>query len=292
MPTIQFTLSKTEGKHFAKANGGNAFYVGTETVYKGQHGLFNLKISDGPVYKAEDYVQQFGHWAWFLLPTAKCESNGSFHCLNTYDRAAFTFTFMQFAAHVPNGDFVQWFRALLQLPEAKDYFPFLELRNNRIFYVRNNEANQLEKDGPGGTAELMKYLNNDIKNIDSQEIITAARFVHWAQNSAAHRQLQVATAVKLFKGNMHDHSRRFNLDGMPDYICHVICDIFHQGRAKYNLVSEILSNNSQTNAYNKLLNIGAANYADRIRVLKATHKLLRDTGKFGKVYNAASGEFS
>lgn len=291
MPTIQFTLSKLEGKHFAKANGGNNFYVGSETVYKGQHGLFNTKTADGPVYKPEDYGNEFGHWAWFINPTARCESKGSFHCLNTYDRAAFTFTFMQFAAHVPNGDFVQWFRALLQLPEAKDYFPFLELRNNRIFYVRNNEARQLEKDGNGGTAELMKYLNSDINNIDDQELIVAARFVHWAQNSAAHRKLQVSTAVQLIKANMHDHSRRFNLDGWPDYICSVICDIFHQGRAKYSLVSEILQKNNRETAYTKLMNIGAEAYADRIKTLKAEHKLLRDTGRFGKLYHAANGEF-
>lgn len=291
MPTLQFTISKQQAHYYA-TTADRKFYIGSETLYQGNHGLFNYRIQDGPVYRPEDYAENQQHWAWFIYPTAMCESKGSFHCLNTYDRAAFTFTFMQFAAHVPNGDFVIFLRKLLQLPEAKEYFPFLELKNNRIWYARSNQSSPLEKDGENGTAALMKYLNGDSKNIDDQELITAARFVHWAQNSEAHRQLQVETAIGLFKTKMKEHAIRFNLDGWPDYICQTICDIFHQGRAKYSLIHPILSSSSNHETiYNQLVNIGSGPYNERVKTLKTVHKQLRNTGKFNKIYEQDSGTF-
>ncbi len=289
MPTIQFSISNTLGKYFA-TTGGHTFYIASETVYQGRHGLFNTKAADGPVYKPQDYQVQYPYWASFIYPTAMCESKGSFHCLNSYDRAAFTFSFMQFAAHVPNGDFVHYLRDLLKLSTAKDYFPFLELRENRIWYVNGNTQSQLETND--STAALMKYLNADSQSIDHQEQITAARFVHWAQNSDAHRALQVKLAIELFKTNMRQHATRFNLDGWPDYICLVICDILHQGRAKYALIHNMLGSaaNKET-VYNNLVNIGASQYADRIKTLKLEIKKLRDSGVFGKKYNQALGAF-
>ena len=96
----------------------------------------------------------------------------------------------------------------------------------------------------------------------------------------------------LFQENMKEHSLRFNLDGWPDYICQVICDIFHQGRAKYQLVREILASSSnRETVYQKLLNVGGGAYEDRIKTLKAEHKRLRDGGTFGKVYDAGNGVF-
>ena len=47
-----------------------------------------------------------------MHPTAIAEG-ALFHTLNTYDRAQFTFSFLQFAAHVLDGDFVAHLRALL-----------------------------------------------------------------------------------------------------------------------------------------------------------------------------------
>src|SRR5690606_2769981 len=170
-------------------------------------------------YNPEEYEQQYGHWAWFIYPTVQCESKGSFHCLNTYDRAAFTFTMMQFAAHVPNGDFVIYLRKLLQLPDAPAYFPYLELRNGRIWYHRYGNSSQLENDNENGTVALMKYLNPNSRSIDNQELITAARFVHWAQNSKPHQDLQVRVAIDLIKTKMKKFDQRFKLNNYPDYIC-------------------------------------------------------------------------
>ena len=290
MATIQFVFSQQSGRHYATPSVGTRFYVGAEVTYQGRHGLTNLRVADGPVYRPEDYVAEYGHWAWMLYPTAQCESLGSFHCLNTYDRAAFTFTFLQFAAHVPDGDFVRLLRALLALPEARDYFPFLELRQGRIWYVRSRQATQLESSS--STAGLMRYLNADQHEVDGQELISAARMVHWAQQSGAHRAMQVSTGIALFQEKLREHAVRFNLDGWPDYICHAICDIFHQGRARYKAVHDILGSTGNKEAiYQKLLNVGGTLYAGRIKTLKAVHKKLRDSGVFGKKYNLASGDF-
>jgi hypothetical protein len=291
MPTIQFVFSNQLSKQFATADGGPRFYIGSDVVYQGNHGLSNLQLVKGQVYAPASYEAPFGFWADFIYPTAMCESKGSFHCLNTYDRAAFTFTFMQFAAHVPNGDFVTYLRRLLALPKAKDYFPFLELRNGHVWYDNGTSANQLESDG--STQALMNYLNPDRANLDRQELISAARMVHWSQNDPANRELQVSCAVELFKKNMRQNNIRYNLNGWPDYICQAICDIHHQGRAKVSHITGILTatTNRQT-IYTNLLNVGAGVYAERIRTLKATHKQLMDAGKFGKkVYNSASNDF-
>ncbi len=291
MATIQFVFSNQLNKIFTSANGSEKFYVGSEVVYQGNHGITNLQMVAGQVYDPTNYTAKYSFWADFIYPTAMCESNGLFHCLNTYDRAAFTFTFMQFAAHVPNGDFVKFFKALLQLPNAKSYFPFLELRSGRIWYVNGNTQNQLESDA--STLALMNYLNPDRQNVDNQEKICCARMVHWSQNDAAHKDIQVKVGVDVFKANMVTNNIRYNLDGWPDYICHAICDIHHQGRAKVSFIMDILnSGNSRQTIYQNLLNVGGTVYAERIKTLKATHKKLMDEGRFGKrVYSASSSDF-
>lgn len=290
MATILFTFSKEGRKHFATDDRNEKFLVANEVVYQGNHGLANSQAITGHVYDPAAAEARHGFWSWFIYPTAMCESKGSFHCLNTYDRAAFTFSFMQYAAHVANGDFVKFFRRLLQLPDAKDYFPFLELRDNRIWYKRDASLNQLET--ATSSRELMRYLNPDGANVDTQELVCSARFVHWSQHSQPHRDLQIQTAVEHFKDAMRIYHQRYNLDGWPDKICQVISDIHHQGRAKVVHIVDILraTNNKET-IYRNLLNVGIETYEGRIQTLKAAHKKMINEGRFGKVYNAQSGDF-
>lgn len=112
------------------------FNIGNKTMYEGNFGLFNTSVAAGQIYNPEDYVAKYGFWAYFIYPTAMAESAGSFKCLNTYDRAQFTFSFMQYAAHIPNGDFVKFFRKLLKLPKAADYFPKLVFPITAFFINR------------------------------------------------------------------------------------------------------------------------------------------------------------
>jgi len=124
--------------NYARLNGSTQpkFVIGYRTMYEGNFGLFNTQVTQGLIYNPADYAAGFGFWAYFIHPTAMAESKGSYLCLNTYDRAKFTFSFMQYAAHVPNGDFVIFFRKLLALPNAADYFPRNGTRANRARRVR------------------------------------------------------------------------------------------------------------------------------------------------------------
>jgi hypothetical protein len=291
---INFSFSQSGTSRFAQVIGGGQpkFLVGKETVYQHtKHGLYNLSIPNGLAYKPDDYSGEYGFWAYFIAPTAKAESNNSFVCLNTYDRARFTFSFMQYAAHVPNGDFVKFFRQLLALPNAADYFPKLVLQNNRIFYRQSTGAlTQLESDQ--STENLMNYLNPSLNAIENQELICAARMVHWATNDPQHRRIQVKIAIDHFKENMKRYAQSYNLDGYPDKICQIICDIRHQGRASsQQIINALNSGGNFETAYNRLLQLGQPLYASRINTVRAVIKNLTDAGIFGKKYKFSTNEF-
>lgn len=289
------TLSNGRTVHYAQlANSTNAkFVIGYPTTFDGDKtGLYNLGSSQpNLVYRHEDYSAAFGFWAAFIYPTAMAESKGSFIVLNTYDRAQFTFTFMQFAAHVPNGDFVDFFKKLLALPNGPDYFPRLVLQNNRIHYKNSNKTlKQLEDDD--STQALMDYLNPGRTEIENQELICAARFVHWATNDPKHREIQVQCAIDLYRDNMVNYDKRFNLDGAPAKVCQVICDIRHQGRGKNDRIAAALSTNGDwEKAYANLLTIGESNYKSRIDTLKKTIASLEKAGLFGKKWSREKREF-
>jgi hypothetical protein len=289
------TLSNGRTVHYAQlANSTNAkFVIGYPTTFDGDKtGLYNLGSSQpNLVYRHEDYSAAFGFWAAFIYPTAMAESKGSFIVLNTYDRAQFTFTFMQFAAHVPNGDFVDFFKKLLALPNGPDYFPRLVLQNNRIHYKNSNKTlKQLEDDD--STQALMDYLNPGRTEIENQELICAARFVHWATNDPKHREIQVQCAIDLYRDNMVNYDKRFNLDGAPAKVCQVICDIRHQGRGKNDRIAAALSTNGDwEKAYANLLTIGESNYKSRIDTLKKTIASLEKANLFNKKWSREKKQF-
>ena len=68
--------------------------------------LWNERMADrGFVYAQQKMIAQYsctGDWAFYLQPTISAESNGFFTCLNTYDRARFTFGHVQLGAHTPD----------------------------------------------------------------------------------------------------------------------------------------------------------------------------------------------
>jgi len=266
------------------------FVFGYKTSYEGNNGLFNVNVTEGQVYKPEQFPQ-YGFWSYFIYPTAMAESKGSFKCLNTYDRARFTFSFMQYAAHVPNGDFVVFMKKLLRLPDAKNYFPKLILKDDKIFYQSTNGTlSQLENNL--STQALMDYLNPTLDEIENQELICAARLVHWASNSANHRSLQVETATIHFKNNMKEYHKRFGLDKAPADVCLMICDIRHQGRASNDRIANALNTNGNyQKAFANLCTIGSTNYQSRINTVRNTIKNLQEQGLFSKKYDAKTGEF-
>jgi hypothetical protein len=297
--TYDFSLSSgvlANGRtvHYASLNGTAEprFVVGYRTMYEGNFGLFNTKVTPGLLYNPDDYASGFGFWAYFIYPTAMAESKGSYLCLNTYDRAKFTFSFMQYAAHVPNGDFVKFFRKLLTLPNSVDYFPKLQLKDSHIFYRNsNNTLSQLESDDT--TDPLMDYLNPSLLEIENQELICSARMVHWATNDAEHRRTQVESAIQLFRNNMIEYNQRFGLHGAPAKVCQMICDIRHQGRGKNDRIANALNTNGNYNqAFTNLCTIGSANYSQRIATVRNTINSLLNTGIFNKKYDSSSNSFT
>src|SRR5688572_15287576 len=265
------------------------FVIGYRTLYdQVNFGVYNTSVLQGHAYDPSAFSQQFGFWAHFIYPSVMAESKGSYFCLNTYDRARFTFTFMQYAAHVPNGDFVRYLKRLLALPNALEYFPKLLLQNGRIFYKSaNGVLSQLENDS--STQPLMNYFNPTLNEVETQELICSARLVHWAMNHPRQLKIQVESAIELYKENMADYHNRYGLENVPAKVCQMICDIRHQGRGKNDRIANALNTNGDyEKAFNNLCSIGSANYQSRINTVRTTINSLVNSGIFRKKYKSSN----
>lgn len=284
MKIVEFTLEQGN-KYFGKID-GTRFFIGSRVPFDGGKGLMNIKGTPAQRYNREEFRGTHGFWADFIHPTAMAEG-ALYHTLNTYDSARFTFTFLQYAAHVPNGDFVVYFRKLLGLPLAVEYFHDLRLVNNRICRITDNGTVQLESDT--STEGLMDYLNPSRSEVEDTEVVQSAKFVHWAQNDPLHRQVQIETSIAHFKEKMVGYSDRYDLDGTLDSICLVIADIRHQGRAKSPAIVTALNSSKPLES---LLSIGEQKFADRISTLRKEIKKLTDEGTLGThVYNREQRDF-
>jgi hypothetical protein len=63
---------------------------------------------------------------------------------------------------------------------------------------------------------------------------------------------------------MSESDTRLGLDGKTADICCVVCDIRHQGRAKFAVIQSALNSHDPLSA---LLQIGAGSFSDRIKTL-------------------------
>jgi len=284
MKIVTFSLEQGN-KYFGEID-GTRFFIGSRVSYQGGKGLANSRGDGAQRYDRAKHRAAYGFWADFIHPTAAAEG-GLYHTLNTYDRARFTFTFLQFAAHVPNGDFVLYLRTLLKLPLAAEYFPDLRLEGGRI--VRRTDAGSVALETDASTAGLLDYLNPSRTEVEDTEVIQAARFVHWAQNDPAHRAAQVEVGVKLFRRKMAEYAERYGLDGADDAVCLVVADIRHQGRARS---PEIIAALKSSTPLESLLKIGKSVYPERIAVLRREIDTLVEEGVLGTMkYDASASDF-
>ena len=285
MKIVEFTLEQGN-KYFGKID-GTRFFIGSRVPFDGGKGLMNIKGTPAQRYNREEFRGTHGFWADFIHPTAMVEG-ALYHTLNTYDRALFTFTFLQYAAHVPNGDFVVYFRALLKLPLAVEYFHDLRLVNNRISRI-TDEGTAIPLESDTSTAGLMDYLNPSRREVEDTEVVQAAKFVHWAQNDPLHRQTQIDTGIAHFKEKMVSYANRYDLDGALDSICLVIADIRHQGRARSPAIVTALNSSKPLDA---LLSIGEQKFPERISTLRREIKKLTEEGTLGAhVYSLEQRDF-
>jgi hypothetical protein len=281
------TFRHDRSNYLARVDNGQEFFVGKRVHYLENVGLENEVIVSGHVYKAENFRSEYDFWADFIEPTAICESKSSFECLNTYDRAAFTFGFLQFAAHVPGGDFVLWARSILGLPAAHDWFPDLTMENGKIHKITNQGGDQLE-DNPS-TQGLMDFLNPHRDAIDDSEVINAAKLIAWQNSSPILEESQVRIGIQMFVSNMKLYARKYNLNGSPDYICCVVADILHQGRGSSSQIMDALR---ETDKYGALLQIGPSDFRERCTTLKKEIDDRRTSNVFGRrVYSLSDENF-
>jgi hypothetical protein len=280
-------LSLRDGDYFANVDGGPEFFVGKRVTFQGMKGLKNTRGIAADRYDRTLFNAGVeGLWADFIFPTAVAEG-GLFHTLNTYDRARFTFGFLQYAAHVPNGDFVRYFRDLLKLPAASDYFPDLMVQNDRIFRIKDEGLIQMEDDS--STAGLMDFLNPSSTEVEDTEVIQSAKVIHWVKNDPAHRQLQVDFGKTFFREAMVLYDRTYNLDGVRIDVCLVVADIRHQGRGGSSEIRLALQNSDPVGA---LLKIGASQFPERLKTIKRElSKLMQQPQFASKTYNRGTKEF-
>lgn len=275
---------------------GSDFLVGREVNQPSKkfHGIRNdLPDNDSPVYQASDYRDELDHWANLLEVTGACESGNRFNLVNTYDRAKFTFGFYQLAAHTPRDNLILLFRRLADLPGFASYFPELVVRNGHLHRVDGNgSATDLEQELQAVNGEqqimlFMNYLNPLRVPVDRQEVLQAARLIHWCNGDPKMRRAQVHVAGEILQQKMITrYARKLDLDGRSDLICAIVADIFHQGRSDYATVRAILSSGSPEAA---LLTVNDAKWSGRNRRLA---KAIKDSGQFGnKIYKAATNEF-
>jgi hypothetical protein len=281
-------ISRDNTRFYASVDGEPRFYLGSRVTYGQRRGLMNANNPPGPRYMPEAYEAAHGDWAWYLVPTITCESRGHFTCLNTYDRAAFTFGHIQLAAHTPDDNFAAFFREVLAGPEAPEYFPDLALHAGRI-HRRGADGSLTPLETAAETKALMTYLNPTPAEIDSEEAERAARIVDWCLRYPRIRDLQVEFAVREQRRKLARHARKLPLDGLADKLCLVVLDILHQGRGTYARIRAALA---ADDPFDALLSIGASQYRQRLSTLHAGIRDLEAKERLGhKVYDRAAGEF-
>jgi hypothetical protein len=284
-------IFQSNHKYSAEVDNGPRFEVGKRVTYQGDVGVTNDGSGKGYRYDPMQFPAE-GHWAPFIFPTSKAESDAFMTNVNTYDSARFTFGFFQFAAHVPDGDFVRFLRQLIALPSGADYFPDLVVKNGRIHRDTETGLKRLEDDE--STQGLMNYLNPDSSEVQDIEVINAAKLMDGAATQKEQRDLQVSESVHTAKEIMRVSSKRYGLDGMIDTVCLVIMDIRHHGRGgSQSIINALSSANTEDKKLRNLLQIGATTYPERIATLKKEMKALADAGVLGvKRYDQVTGDFN
>lgn len=288
--------------YYATLPGSNEFYIGRETKYEGYRGLAQPQSKlDGPRYDAGDFFDEYDSVAGMLGVIAAGESAGYFSRINSYDRAAFTYGFFQFAAHTPRDNLILLFRALAKDDAAfQALFPDLRVIDGTLHRLVGDHAIDLEKAYPrperpseSNLRDFMRYLNPDGTQVDDTELSVAARLVYLADNHASSRRQQVRLAANITMHKLRSlYAFWYDLDGMPDLVCTAIADIHHQGRGTRTQVREALASSGLAGKIRALCRIGEDRYASRCESLRKGLQRAKDAGRLGiSVFDRGSGLF-
>ena len=295
-PAPEVTWKIRAKEIFARIDGGVEFYVARRTRYGTRVGLAQIGRLTGPVYNPTAFTAEFGPWAPLVYAIGASESENRFNRINSYDRAAFTFGFCQFAAHTPKDNLVLFLRCATELPAFQRHFPELQMKDGRLHRIVEGTSTNLEAEtwnpqhGERQLEKLMRYLNPVETDLDDAEIIHAARFVELCESSPEFCALQVRTAIQITMRKFRERYQRwYDLNGVSDSICVAIADIHHQGRAKKAQVRVALAS---TKPLANLTKLGEDQYPERCRSLCVTLEQLEKIGALGKhKYDSAQSAF-
>jgi hypothetical protein len=299
---------RKEGRHYhATLGGGPSFKVGTGVKYQSGNKLrFGLKRSDTAArrFDVEAQADRIGpEIATLLGIVAAGESDGAFACINSYDRAAFTFGFFQLAAHTPDDNLILLFRKLVADHAGfRAQFPGLVLKDGRLHTtLASGTTFNLERPYPrkAGSGELnlkdfMAWCNPDDAAVDPTELDRAARLVWLAENDTAFNNIQVDVARHITMSRLREfYDVQFDLDGRSGLVCAAICDIFHQWRAQPWEVRTALrsAGRDDDRAVQALLKLGADDYPERCKALARALHRAQSTPLGKSVFDRASGLF-
>jgi hypothetical protein len=76
---------------------------------------------------------------------------------------------------------------------------------------------------------LMDYLNPSRAEVDDEEVIAAAKFIHWTMNHPESQALQVQQMIDVGHTLLGQADNRIGLDGIGGDLCCIIMDIRHPG---------------------------------------------------------------
>lgn len=266
---MDFRIEARGRDYWASCGREAAFFIGRRLAYQGRVGLGTAAPGCPPppiLYSAPAYRARFGLWADLIAPTIACEGS-SFTALNSYDRAGFSFGIGQFAAHVPQGDFVHYVRTLLTLPKARLYFPTLTLCAGYVHAVQPT-GDPVPLENATSTRALQAWLNPDPAEIGPAEAQAAARLIHWTLHDPAAQAAQVTQMVTSFRRAITRATRHLPGRALTGAEACVIADLVHHGRAGGNLWPRVAAALNEAEPLARLLALGGARWASRVDRLR------------------------
>jgi hypothetical protein len=124
----------------------------------------------------------------------------------------------------------------------------------------------------------MNYLNPSPAHVEYIEVMRAAKFVHWAQNDAAHRAVQLAFGAEVFKKNMFNPAIHYSLNGKDDITGLLVVDIATSAAPK----AWKFSRRSERATNEALLKLGEPEYQTTLVMLRKKVDRLFADGTLGK----------
>ena len=284
-------ISAENGVYTATTSSGFTFKIGRDVGYPSKaptrRGLANLtsgltadvKAKFG-AYRAEDFVGKLGKIAHFIAPTLTAEGDGCFGAVNTYDRAAFTFGVPQLAAHTPNANFIEYFRALLARDWAAAHFPEFSLRDNgkgktTVHLAVKGGFQDMEAEEPvqrphrieHQLTAFMHWINPEKMKVDASEASFAARMMNCLRAHEDAKLLQLTVFIDQARKNLRWIKKEvpaFNPKDWHEALW--VMDLLHHGRGGAGTIAKALSSGNRLEA---LSAIGKADYAGRIKTVQA-----------------------